>query len=138
MLFLHPIGIEFDFNSLSGINWCNVLANGAGPELSILSSCFSLYHLEANFRYEWCYRESWEHFLSSWKKKVKTSKTEKRLVKMVSENNFCNSASKLMKQNLRVGVILDQNCIQILDATLNDLFFSKTCFIKSSLNMPRT
>lgn len=72
------------------------------------------------------------------KKKVKTSKTEKRLVKMVSENNFCNSASKLMKQNLLVGVILDQNCIQILDATLNDLFFSKTCFIKSSLNMPRT
>lgn len=59
------------------------------------------------------------------KKKVKTSKTEKRLVKMVSENNFYNSASKLMKQNLLVGVILDQNCIQILDATLNDLFFFK-------------
>ena len=57
---------------------------------------------------------------------------------MVSENNFYNSASKLMKQNLLVGVILDQNCIQILDATLNDLLFSKTCFIKSSLNMPRT
>ena len=58
---------------------------------------------------------------------------------MVSENNFYNSTSKLMKQNLLVGVILDQNCTQILDATLNDLFFfSKTCFIKSSLNMPRT
>lgn len=72
-------------------------------------------------------------------KKVKTSKTEKRLVKMVSENNFYNSTSKLMKQNLLVGVILDQNCTQILDATLNDFFFSsKTCFIKSSLNMPRT
>ena len=53
-------------------------------------------------------------------KKVKTSKTEKRLVKMVSEKN---STSKLMKQNLLVGVILDQNCTQILDATLNDLFF---------------
>ena len=56
-------------------------------------------------------------------KKVKTSETEKRLVKMVSENNFYNSTSKLMKQNLLVGVILDQNCTQILDATLNDLFF---------------
>ena len=33
------------------------------------------------------------------------------------------------------GVILGQNCVLLLDAVLNDSFFSKTYLIKSSVNM---
>ena len=32
-------------------------------------------------------------------------------------------------------VILGQNCVWLLDTALNDLFFSKICFIKNSVNM---
>ena len=32
-------------------------------------------------------------------------------------------------------VILDQNCVQLLDATLDDLSFPKIRFIKSSVNI---
>ena len=33
------------------------------------------------------------------------------------------------------GVILGQNCVQLSDAALNDLFFSKISFVKNNLNM---
>ena len=36
------------------------------------------------------------------------------------------------------GVIVGQNYIQLLNTALNDLLFSKICFIKSSENMLQT
>ena len=42
---------------------------------------------------------------------------------------------KLYFSKLIPGVILGQNCIRLSDTALNDLFFSKICFIKSSINI---
>ena len=36
------------------------------------------------------------------------------------------------------GVIIGQNWVQLSDAALNDLLFSKVCFIKTSVSMLRT
>ena len=33
------------------------------------------------------------------------------------------------------GLIVLQNCVRLLYTVLDDLFFSKICFIKSSVNM---
>ena len=46
--------------------------------------------------------------------------------------DFCDQASKEIKNTVRV--ILGQNCVRLSDAALDDLFFSKICFIKSSVN----
>ena len=40
-----------------------------------------------------------------------------------------------VKRLIIAVVILGQNCVQLLDAILDDLFFSKICFIKSSVDM---
>ena len=34
-----------------------------------------------------------------------------------------------------LGVILDQNCVWLLDTALDDLFLQKRCFTKTSVNM---
>ena len=36
---------------------------------------------------------------------------------------------------MKLGVILGQNCVLLSDTALNNLFFSKMLFIKSSANM---
>ena len=44
-------------------------------------------------------------------------------------SKFC---YKLVKQDFRLlGVILAQNCVRLLDATLNDLFFQKFILSKA-------
>ena len=49
--------------------------------------------------------------------------------------NAVEVASKALPGLVYSEVILGQNCVRLSDAALDDLFFSKTCFIKSSVNM---
>ena len=42
---------------------------------------------------------------------------------------------EVIDQTYFIEAILDQNYVWVLDAALNDLLFSKICFIKSNINM---
>ena len=50
-------------------------------------------------------------------------------------NNANNCSDDTDGDKMVIMVILSQNSVHLSDAPLNDLFFSKMCFTKSSTNM---
>ena len=48
---------------------------------------------------------------------------------------FCSVFISAITQIQKSGVILGQNCVRLSEAAHADLFFSKICFIKSTVNM---